>query len=335
MLRPRRARVVCLDRVVSDEREDPRRRAMLRHEGRGPRRIVAAIHERWHGAANHARTPRSSSTRPPTSPRGPTGSRTGASCRCTCTSAGRATATTSTWARPSSTSASARRAADDVAADARRLPGGVRGARAEVRADLLAAALLDALGHVRQRAGGGSEPSATRAGHRHADRLGRDRDARARACSGGSSAARPTRRSTRSSSATARRTGCSSPSTRSSTSPAAAGSGAAPRFAGTLLNVKPILDDRGRRGGAAEARAREREGARGARIAARAAIGGRAHAADRPRPRGRARAAGGAGARSCAEARPEAVIEVATSLGAVVGTHAGPGTVGLFWFDDG
>jgi DegV family protein with EDD domain len=32
--------------------------------------------------------------------------------------------------------------------------------------------------------------------------------------------------------------------------------------------------------------------------------------------------------------RPNAQIEVATSLGAVVGTHAGPGTVGLFWFDD-
>jgi DegV family protein with EDD domain len=34
------------------------------------------------------------------------------------------------------------------------------------------------------------------------------------------------------------------------------------------------------------------------------------------------------------EARPRAILEVATSLGAVVGTHAGPGTVGLFWFDD-
>jgi DegV family protein with EDD domain len=34
------------------------------------------------------------------------------------------------------------------------------------------------------------------------------------------------------------------------------------------------------------------------------------------------------------EARPNASIEIATGLGAVVGTHAGPGTVGLFWFDD-
>jgi DegV family protein with EDD domain len=32
--------------------------------------------------------------------------------------------------------------------------------------------------------------------------------------------------------------------------------------------------------------------------------------------------------------RPNAQIEIATTLGAVVGTHAGPGTVGFFWFDD-
>jgi DegV family protein with EDD domain len=31
-------------------------------------------------------------------------------------------------------------------------------------------------------------------------------------------------------------------------------------------------------------------------------------------------------------ARPKAQIELVTSLGAVVGTHAGPGTVGFFWF---
>jgi DegV family protein with EDD domain len=33
-------------------------------------------------------------------------------------------------------------------------------------------------------------------------------------------------------------------------------------------------------------------------------------------------------------ARPRAQVEIATSLGAVVGTHAGPGALGLFWFDD-
>jgi fatty acid kinase fatty acid binding subunit len=32
--------------------------------------------------------------------------------------------------------------------------------------------------------------------------------------------------------------------------------------------------------------------------------------------------------------RPRAEIEIATTLGPVVGTHAGPGTVGLFWFSD-
>jgi fatty acid kinase fatty acid binding subunit len=35
-----------------------------------------------------------------------------------------------------------------------------------------------------------------------------------------------------------------------------------------------------------------------------------------------------------ARVRPHAEIEVESVLGAVVGTHAGPGTVGLFWFDD-
>jgi DegV family protein with EDD domain len=33
-------------------------------------------------------------------------------------------------------------------------------------------------------------------------------------------------------------------------------------------------------------------------------------------------------------ARPRASLEIAAPLGAVVGTHAGPGAVGLFWFDD-
>ena len=34
------------------------------------------------------------------------------------------------------------------------------------------------------------------------------------------------------------------------------------------------------------------------------------------------------------DVRPQAEIEVATTLGPVLGTHAGPGTVGLFWFHD-
>ncbi|HUH15722.1 MAG TPA: DegV family protein, partial [Gaiellaceae bacterium] len=30
--------------------------------------------------------------------------------------------------------------------------------------------------------------------------------------------------------------------------------------------------------------------------------------------------------------RPQADVRMVTSLGAVVGTHAGPGTVGFFWY---
>jgi DegV family protein with EDD domain len=32
--------------------------------------------------------------------------------------------------------------------------------------------------------------------------------------------------------------------------------------------------------------------------------------------------------------RPHADVEISTELGPVVGTHAGPGTVGFFWFED-
>lgn len=35
-----------------------------------------------------------------------------------------------------------------------------------------------------------------------------------------------------------------------------------------------------------------------------------------------------------AHVRPHAQVEIATTLGAVVGIHAGPGTVGFFWFED-
>jgi DegV family protein with EDD domain len=35
-----------------------------------------------------------------------------------------------------------------------------------------------------------------------------------------------------------------------------------------------------------------------------------------------------------ARVRPQAEVEVEAMLGAVVGTHAGPGAVGFFWFDD-
>jgi DegV family protein with EDD domain len=35
-----------------------------------------------------------------------------------------------------------------------------------------------------------------------------------------------------------------------------------------------------------------------------------------------------------AHVRPQAEIEIATTLGAVVGTHAGPGTIGFFWYEE-
>ena len=35
-----------------------------------------------------------------------------------------------------------------------------------------------------------------------------------------------------------------------------------------------------------------------------------------------------------ARTRPHAELELATVLGPVVGTHAGPGTIGFFWFRD-
>jgi DegV family protein with EDD domain len=39
-------------------------------------------------------------------------------------------------------------------------------------------------------------------------------------------------------------------------------------------------------------------------------------------------------AKMCRDLRPQATIEIETSLGAVIGAHAGPGTVGFFWFVD-
>ena len=60
---------------------------------------------------------------------------------------------------------------------------------------------------------------------------------------------------------------------------------------------------------------------------------------DSPNAEGRHRARAGARAAAALRElveheRPHAQIEIATTLGAVVGTHAGPGTVGFFWFED-
>jgi DegV family protein with EDD domain len=39
-------------------------------------------------------------------------------------------------------------------------------------------------------------------------------------------------------------------------------------------------------------------------------------------------------ARRLQAARPQASMDIVTTLGPVIGTHGGPGTLGLFWFDD-
>jgi DegV family protein with EDD domain len=109
--------------------------------------------------------------------------------------------------------------------------------------------------------------------------------------------------------------------------------GRAAAFAGALLNVKPILAlERG------EVVPLKR--VRGSRQALEefGSLLGQA-TADTPSLRvGIAHAAAPERAASLEQVvkavRPAAELEVVTSLGAVVGTHAGPGTLGLFWFDD-
>jgi DegV family protein with EDD domain len=109
------------------------------------------------------------------------------------------------------------------------------------------------------------------------------------------------------------------------------GRGAA--FAGTLLNVKPIL---GIEQGEVVPLKRVR-GSRKALEELRSIVTDAT--ADEPSLRiGLAHAAApervAALEQIVREARPQATIELVTVLGAVVGTHAGPGTLGLFWFDD-
>jgi DegV family protein with EDD domain len=109
--------------------------------------------------------------------------------------------------------------------------------------------------------------------------------------------------------------------------------GKARAFAGNLLNVKPILSIRrgevepikrvrGNQKAFMEFVSQFRESTRD-EPSLRVGI---AHA-DAP---GRAQAL----ADMVARERPRADIELLTTLGAVIGTHAGPGTVGFFWFQD-
>jgi fatty acid kinase fatty acid binding subunit len=109
--------------------------------------------------------------------------------------------------------------------------------------------------------------------------------------------------------------------------------GRASAFAGSLLNVKPILTVRG-----GEVVPLKR--VRGSQKAF-AEFGALLEAGSKDAPSlriGLVHAAAperlAALEEIVARVRPQAQVEVATALGAVVGTHAGPGTVGLLWFDD-
>jgi DegV family protein with EDD domain len=107
--------------------------------------------------------------------------------------------------------------------------------------------------------------------------------------------------------------------------------GKASALAGQLLHIKPILTLadgevlplKKVRGAQKAYREFEREFAEGSSDAPRVGIA-HADAPDRL----------DALERMVRKTRPRAQIEVRTTLGPVVGTHAGPGTVGLFWFDD-
>ena len=109
--------------------------------------------------------------------------------------------------------------------------------------------------------------------------------------------------------------------------------GKAAAMAGTLLNIKPIL-------AIEDGEVVPLKRVRGDHKAFLEFGGPSSRAASTGRPAGRDRARGCARprCRRCAswsaDVRPQAQIEVETTLGAVVGTHAGPGTVGFFWFDD-
>jgi DegV family protein with EDD domain len=109
--------------------------------------------------------------------------------------------------------------------------------------------------------------------------------------------------------------------------------GKAAAFAGNLLHVKPILTIRDgeviplkRVRGNQKAFAEFRELFESTTTDSHALKVGIAHAAAPERL--------AALRKLVKHVRPHAQIEIETTLGAVVGTHAGPGTVGFFWFED-
>ena len=226
-----------------------------------------------------------------------------------------------------------RRAADDLAADARRLPRDLRGARRRTSGSSRCTS-REALGHGRERAAAPARSSA-------AARCARSTPGRSRPgsrCSRSPSSERLERGTTDEEiDALVERFRRESRLvfTVDTLEFLAKGGriGKAAAMAGTLLNIKPILGDRGRRGRPAEARPRRAQGV------PRVRRGVRAGSVDRPSLRvGIAHADAPERLEALRElvrrTRPQAQIEVETTLGAVVGTHAGPGAVGFFWFDD-
>ena len=92
--------------------------------------------------------------------------------------------------------------------------------------------------------------------------------------------------------------------------------------------------DSPRRSDPGQARARRSQGIPGVHRRRRLGRRRRAGAARRHRARRRARTSGRA-REDVRDLRPQAQIDIETMLGAVLGAHAGPGTVGFFWFTDG
>jgi fatty acid kinase fatty acid binding subunit len=109
--------------------------------------------------------------------------------------------------------------------------------------------------------------------------------------------------------------------------------GKAAAFAGNLLHIKPILTIRDGevlpvkrvRGNQKAVQEFARAFGEGSRDSPGLRIG-IAHA-DAPEREQALR-------KLVSDLRPQAQLDVSTTLGAVVGTHAGPGTVGFFWFED-
>ena len=303
-----------------DRRRDPARR--------GPRRVNLTAENTAIVARLDGRLPR----------RARSASRTGASSRCTSTSARRASATAST---STATQFYERlQTSTELPTTSQPTPADFLACYEELgalRADPLAPHRVEALRHVPERRHRGR---GARRRTRADDRLARRRRPRSR-CSALAIQRRLERGTTRRGDRRARR--------RVTARARAALHGRHARVPrarrphrprggvrrARCCNVKPILAIERRRGRAREARARQPQGVRrSSSTPSTSQHERRADAAHRHRARGRAGAGGGAredGARPAARRRE---IEVETTLGAVVGTHSGPGCVGFFWFDD-